>query len=82
MNEAFRENGPLCDSAEEKAEQQALQSIFRGSIGYFKNPLSHRARKLEFEQAYQLLMLASFLLRIVDERSSMNGQLSVPGEDS
>jgi uncharacterized protein (TIGR02391 family) len=69
MRQAFAvPNGPLTDPSEMKAEQQALSDMFAGAIGYCKNPQSHRNVVLDPEHAAELIMFASFLLRIVDSR--------------
>lgn len=45
MAAAFSPNGPgpLADPSAEAGEQEALMALFRGAIGTFKNPSSHRA---------------------------------------
>jgi len=70
MRRAFAvPSGQLTDTNEISAEQQALSDLFAGAIGYCKNPQSHRNVSLESEEAVELIMLASYLLRIVDSRS-------------
>ncbi len=45
MAAAFSPNrpGPLADTNAEAGEQEAVMALFRGAIGTFKNPSSHRA---------------------------------------
>ena len=78
MNNAFRtansssEKNPigrLTDISVEESEQQALRDLFAGSIGYLKNPQSHRIVGVdEVTQTVEVIMFASHLLRIVDMR--------------
>lgn len=72
---AFNENGGvLTDMAEKPGHRDALRMLFSGSLGRFKNPESHTYRG--FSDAFepmQELMLASRLLRIVDERRTRLG---------
>lgn len=74
MNEAFKAKvGPLADNTETDPEQLAVRNIFAGAIGYYKNPSSHRNVPFTPEEAVQLLIFASHLLRIVDERAAAKG---------
>jgi len=69
MREAFNpERGPLTDYTVPKAERQALADLFSGAIGRYKNPQSHREVELEFSEAFEILLLASHLLNIIDKR--------------
>lgn len=69
MRRAFAvPGGTLTDAKEVAAEQQALSDLFAGAIGYCKNPQSHRNVLLEPGEAVELVMLASYLLRVVDSR--------------
>ncbi len=66
---AFHEvNGPLADQSVPVPERQALSNLVAGAIGSYKNPHSHRKVKLGIEESVEMIILASHLLKIVDER--------------
>jgi uncharacterized protein (TIGR02391 family) len=49
------------------AEQDAAHLLFRGAIGFFKNPRSHRfVEEREEHVALEILGFASLLLRTID----------------
>jgi uncharacterized protein (TIGR02391 family) len=47
MQEAFKLGGSLNDPDAEGGEQVALLELFKGAIGTFKNPASHRAAEFD-----------------------------------
>jgi uncharacterized protein (TIGR02391 family) len=70
MRKAFDvKNGKLTDLNQPEAEREALQHLFAGAIGSYKNPHSHRTINLtDVREAQQQVMLATHLLSIVDAR--------------
>lgn len=75
MRKAFAPGkGPLSDDTAEAGEQQGVCDLFAGAIGSYKNPQSHRRVEVASpEEAAELLMLASQLLRIIDARVAARG---------
>ena len=71
MRKAFEpEKGILTDRNLESGEQHAMGDLFAGAIGYCKNPQSHRDVGLGFSGAIELILLASHLIKIVENRST------------
>lgn len=70
MRRAFdSKNGPLTDKSAEKSEREAVAHLFAGAMGLLKNPRSHREVPIDdAAEAAEVVMFASYLLRIVDRR--------------
>lgn len=70
-----KDTGPLSDPDQEEAEREALQHLFAGSIGSYKNPHSHRNVPLDDPmETAEIIFLANHLLRIVDARIQMRAE--------
>lgn len=69
MRRAFHpDTGVLRDERMQTAEREATAALFAGAIGSFKNPHSHRDVSVEAAEARELVLLASYLLRVVEGR--------------
>jgi len=69
MQDAFHpENGPLTNGSLVRSEREAEMFLFVGAIGHGKNPSSHRDIDPAPQEAARLIVFASHLLGIVEQR--------------
>ena len=68
MQKAFAPDGALADPEQDAGERVATMELFKGAIGVFKNPSSHRT--VDYSDptlASEAVLLANLLLRLVDQ---------------
>ena len=58
--------GPLTDTRRPAAEQESMAHLFAGAIGVFRNSTGHRHVGSAAEEAAEVIVSASMLLRIVE----------------
>lgn len=69
MRQAFHAaRGPLTDVNQLLSEREAAAHLFAGAIGLYKNPQSHRNVLVTADEAAEIIIFASHLLRIIDSR--------------
>lgn len=67
IRQAFHpNNGKLTDYNLPKAEREAFSNYIAGAFGYYKNPCSHRDVELDFNLTFDRIVVASDLLKIID----------------
>jgi uncharacterized protein (TIGR02391 family) len=80
MMKAFGENGALTKATESKESRDALARLFAGAMGRFGNPGAHAHRSFEDAlEAIEELLLASRLLRFLDQRAGSKGRAAQLG---
>ena len=70
MQEAFKpDGGALTDGDAEAGEREARMQLFRGTIGSYKNPHSHRDVDMNDPmEALEVIFLANHLMKIIEAR--------------
>jgi uncharacterized protein (TIGR02391 family) len=67
MNDSFGPTGKLTDSSLVSGEQKGLAYLFAGAFGWVRNPNAHRRVQIDPAEAAELVFLASYLMRKLDE---------------
>jgi hypothetical protein len=71
MRKAFHpDSGPLTDLSRVAGEREAEMHLSSGAIGHAKNPASHRDVEPGAQEAARLIVFASHLISIVEQRSA------------
>jgi uncharacterized protein (TIGR02391 family) len=69
MRKAFnKDTGPLADKSVPEGERVALAHLFAGAFGYYRNSTAHRRVSMKPVEAAEVIVLASQLMRIVEQR--------------
>ena len=64
-------NGPLRDQAAPTAGREALAALMTGAFALYRNPFGHGTKQQDDpNEAAEIIMLATHLLRIVDDRKA------------
>lgn len=72
MQHAFAPGGPLAQADADQGEVVAEMDLFKGAIGLFKNPSSHRPVNFDDPTtATEVILLADLLLRLLDRRATL-----------
>lgn len=66
------ERGVLTDYNLPISEREALSNFMAGAYGLYKNPCSHRDVEMNFYDAFERIVIASKILKIVEEASFNN----------
>jgi len=68
LRRAFHpDSGPLTDMSLPKGEREAFSHYIAGAFGYYKNACSHRDVEMDFISAFERIVVASDLLKIVEK---------------
>ena len=70
--------GPLTDVTLPVGEQEAMGHLFAGAFGLYRNSTAHRYVPTKAEEAAEVIMFASQLLRIVDRLKPQSTEIQNP----
>jgi len=72
IRKAFNpDNGPLADHELPISEREAFCNYIAGAFGFYKNPCSHRDVEMDFISAFDRIVVASDLLKVI-ENANLN----------
>jgi uncharacterized protein (TIGR02391 family) len=75
IRKAFNpETGPLTNYELPKAEREAFCNYIAGAFGFYKNPCSHRDVELDFMSAFDRIVVASDLLKVIESAGDKRHQ--------
>lgn len=75
LRKAFHaKTGPLTDKSLPMAEREALSNYISGAFGLYRNPSAHRNVEMEWEEAFERLVVASDIIKIVLGRAKLAGE--------
>jgi uncharacterized protein (TIGR02391 family) len=78
MEKAFAANaGPLADRAASNSQQNALQRLFMGAFGCYRNAPNHAYVDYGPGEAVEIVLLASLLLRELDKVGTRIGTMPI-----
>jgi uncharacterized protein (TIGR02391 family) len=73
VSKAMSPKAPLLHFSNIPSEQEAVHSLFRGAVGAFKNPLSHRSVNYsDPARVLESLAFASLLMRLLDDLAEVH----------
>jgi len=76
LRKAFHpETGQLTDYSLPTSEREAFANYIAGAFGFYKNPCSHRDVELNFISAFDRIVVASDLLKIIDNSNIKSEKL-------
>jgi len=79
---AFNPNTGRLILGETQSERQALHLLFKGAIGFLRNPPSHRITEEESNtEAFEIICMIDLLLRIVDKAELLPRVRKIPTRD-
>lgn len=72
MKSAFGGTSPKLRLSTNASEQEGAHLLFRGVVGFIRNPVHHRLEKIERERAIQILGFIDYLLYLAEGATTDN----------